>query len=337
MHNNNKISNMNKASFQELITIGIPTYNTPLDFFKILLNQVLNQTYKNIDILIVDDGSGPDFTLYLELIEKEDKRIRVIFNETNKGIYATRNIILKNIKGEYFTFIDSDDYVPADYLEKMYCALKKCGTECSISYCGYVKFKRSIPKISFSNVDLIEENDILFNSLIGQYGHTMCARLIPSFLLEHFEIDSEYGFDDAQLVPLLLKRIKAIAVVKSTKYFYRQRQGSIMHSTNDTLKQVYKTYLEYLKIASTDCLEAVPFLQIMIALSDFKLCCLNDKNKNTKKVVKEKSKALRLLIKKNGYIGTTKEKIQYFLSIHFPYMFAFFFGIKRRKTTKNQD
>ena len=260
----------------DLITIGLPTYNTPTPLFDIVLHQILNQTYSNFDLLIVDDGSSPNFVNHLKEIENTDKRIRIIFKKENTGIYDTRNIILKNIKGMFLTFIDSDDVIPLNYLEMMmseYSALDNHND--TMVCCGYVTFIDEVPSFKFTDDCRIYDNNILENALVGKIGHSIWGKLFPSDLIEGINIQVENGFDDAQLVPLLCERVKRVCVTQKTVYYYRQMSGSIMHTNNFTLYQAYRTYSNYLDIAKANRFECVTYLEILLQMQAFKLCCVD--------------------------------------------------------------
>lgn len=314
---------MGKLDSKPLITIGLPTFNTPIAYFDLLIEQILRQTYPHFDLLIVDDGSEKNFVEHLKEIKAKDSRVRLILKEKNTGIYDTRNIILQNIKAELFTFVDSDDYIPLDYLERLLEGLKKAKHECSFSYCTYEKFESGVPAIAgLKEEDEIVDEGLLRRSLKGEFSHSLCCRLIPSRMLVGLTIDPNVGFDDAQLVPQICKRCKSIVKVNSTRYFYRQRQGSIIHSDNKTLFQAYRTFLAYLGIARNECPEMIPYLEIMAALSEVKLCSVAYDENFSKTKTKEKSKALKKLIRKYGYADVQNEANQIFLAVHFPMVFG---------------
>lgn len=92
-----------------LVTVYIPTYNR-VELLKRAVDSVRNQTYKNLEIIIVDDCSKDGTHEYLEEIKKQDSRIRYFIKEKNSGACVSRNIAIKNAKGEFITGLDDDDY-----------------------------------------------------------------------------------------------------------------------------------------------------------------------------------------------------------------------------------
>ena len=115
-----KIINRNK---KELISVIIPCFNEGI-LLERCLNSVINQTWENTEIVLVNDGSKAKITL--EIIKKYEKQKRVkIINQINKGLPSARNKGIKNAKGNYLFFLDSDDWIEAETLEKMFFFLKK--------------------------------------------------------------------------------------------------------------------------------------------------------------------------------------------------------------------
>lgn len=107
----------------EKISVIIPVYNVK-KYLKRCLDSVINQTYKNIEIILVNDGSTDNSLKICEDYQKKDKRI-IIINQKNSGLSAARNKGLDIAKGKYICFIDSDDYVTCDYVFYLYKLIKK--------------------------------------------------------------------------------------------------------------------------------------------------------------------------------------------------------------------
>jgi len=104
---------MNKTP---LVSIIIPCFNCSKTI-KRCLNSVVNQTYKNIEIIVVNDGSRDDTLSILKKYQSRDPRI-VLINKTNTGVSASRNIGINEAMGEYITFVDSDDYLDLKTIQK---------------------------------------------------------------------------------------------------------------------------------------------------------------------------------------------------------------------------
>lgn len=120
---------------KKLISIIIPIYNASMHINK-CLNSLINQTYKNIEIILIDDGSTDDSYILCKEFEKVDKRIKV-FHQENSGVSSARNFGLQVAKGDYITFVDSDDYVEKDIYELLINCINKDKAQiaiCNIYY-----------------------------------------------------------------------------------------------------------------------------------------------------------------------------------------------------------
>ncbi len=118
---------------QDLITIIIPVYMVEL-YLDRCLNSIVSQTYKNLEIILVDDGSKDNCPTICDCWAEKDKRIRVIHRE-NGGLSAARNSGIDAAKGEYLAFVDSDDFVSTEFIEVLYQACKQTGSQ--IAQCRY--------------------------------------------------------------------------------------------------------------------------------------------------------------------------------------------------------
>lgn len=120
---------MSLENFNPLVTVYIPTFNR-VELLKRAVESVRQQTYQNLEIIIVDDCSNDNTHGYLEEITKRDSRIRYFIKEKNSGACVSRNIAIDNAKGEFITGLDDDDYflknriaefiTYIDLLEKMF-------------------------------------------------------------------------------------------------------------------------------------------------------------------------------------------------------------------------
>ena len=124
----------------KLISVIINVYNAEKFVEKCLLS-VLNQTYKNLEILIINDGSTDDS---IKLCKKyKDKRIKIITTK-NMGLAASRNVGIDNATGDYLYFVDADDYIKEDAIEHLYKISVENNADVSTSKCLHMKMKKKI-------------------------------------------------------------------------------------------------------------------------------------------------------------------------------------------------
>lgn len=138
------------------VSVVIPVYNGENTIFK-PLNSLANQTFKDFEVVIVDDGSTDKTKEIVNKYQKKDKRIKYFYQQ-NAGVSMARNKGIELSRGKFISFLDSDDYFESMYLEKMYKKIVKTGSD--VCYCGYnivtpnYKIKR---KTSFKNGDILRE------------------------------------------------------------------------------------------------------------------------------------------------------------------------------------
>lgn len=211
-----------------LITIIIPIYNVE-DFFEKCIKSLIHQTYRNIEIILVDDGSTDHSGAICDDYAKTDKRIKVI-HKNNGGVSSARNIGIENSTGEYICFVDADDWCANDMLEFLVSIIGKN----DISSCGYETVKSKMLDIShqdekveeITNLQAIE--DMLYQKNIE---NGPCAKLYLRSAVsnirfpENIKIGEDFVFNYN-----IMKNIKSVSYSNTKKYFYYQRDGSAMKS-----------------------------------------------------------------------------------------------------------
>ena len=106
-----------------LISIVIPIYNA-VKYLEECLNSIKNQTYKNFEVIMVNDGSKDDSETICKRFSEDDTRFRY-FKKENGGVSSARNLGLDNVEGDYITFIDADDWIDENHLELLINSIKK--------------------------------------------------------------------------------------------------------------------------------------------------------------------------------------------------------------------
>lgn len=106
-----------------MISVIVPVYNVE-EYLPTCIESILNQTYKDLEILLIDDGSTDNSGRICDEYAKRDNRC-IVIHQPNKGVYNARNTGLEHVKGEYISFIDSDDYIHPQMLEILYETLQK--------------------------------------------------------------------------------------------------------------------------------------------------------------------------------------------------------------------
>ena len=229
------------------VSIGVPVYNVEV-YLRECLDSIMNQTFKDFEVIMVDDGSTDNsFNICQEYVAR-DNRFKLIHQE-NKGLAGARNTCLKYMHGEYITWIDSDDKVKPDYLEKLLQVQEE--TDAQIINCvrhdikngiehyyDYTPLYKDLKRIELSGRDALR--GVLFDrySIITLWG-----TLIDRKLYKGWFCSQGVKFEDVDNKFKLYLRTNKVALVPEQLYGYRQRNDSIM---GNAIHQ--KTFLEELKL-----------------------------------------------------------------------------------------
>lgn len=214
-----------------LISIVVPIYNVEI-YIEKCLESLINQTYKNIEIILVNDGST-DLSGYIcDDFATKDKRIKVI-HKSNGGLSDARNIGIDVATGDYIAFIDSDDWIDLKMIEILYKYINTYNAD--IAQGDYIEvYDENI----VTDIDICEEV-ICYNSekiLESLYGRTAtktviaCNKLYKRELFEKIRFPKGKLHEDEFTTYKLLYSANLIVDSNLPIYYYRQRQGSIMKS-----------------------------------------------------------------------------------------------------------
>ena len=148
-----------RRSIQPKISIIVPAYNVE-KYIRRCIDSILEQTYENFELLLVDDGSTDSTFDILNEYKKKDSRVRV-FHKKNGGQGSARNVALNNITGDYIGFVDSDDYIKKDMYQVLLENIIKY--DCDIAICGVINdhiFKKKEFKY-YSGIEVFENENII--------------------------------------------------------------------------------------------------------------------------------------------------------------------------------
>ena len=214
---------------KELISVIIPIYNNEKNLKQSLLS-VCNQTYDNLQIIIINDGSTDDSLSVCKNIQKEDKRIE-IHSQSNKGVSSARNLGLKKAKGTYVTFIDADDYLE---LHAYQAVIQEIG-DCDAAFWGYREVYGNSNAIKNNNPEkygIVDNNEALYQSLLafGYHGFVW-NKMFKRTLIKDLFFDETLHFHEDELWTIkAVQKAKSILLIKEILYNYRLAAGSKMRS-----------------------------------------------------------------------------------------------------------
>ena len=214
---------------ENLVTIIIPIYNAEKYLSK-TLESVLNQTYKNLEIILINDGSTDNSKEICTKFANEDKRI-IFIDKENGGPSEARNKGLEISKGEYIAFVDSDDYLELNYIERLLETLKDKGVQCVL--CGYNRvYDQKAEKIVREESIYLNKEEFLSSILTvqGGLGFTW-GKLWKREEIQNirFNKDIKIG-EDALFCMEACKNIDKVFILNEALYNYKFNPNSIVRS-----------------------------------------------------------------------------------------------------------
>ena len=210
-----------------LISIIVPVYNVE-DYLPRCVESLRNQTYGNLEIILVDDGSTDGTAALCDSLGDEDRRIRV-FHKQNGGTSTARNYGIGKAKGEYFGFVDSDDYVEARMYERLMSAIERYGTKAAqIGRDELDPEGNRLPDICIppEETGIISQKDFLRELLMHRGDCSFCTKLI------HRDCFAGRGFpegalnEDFRLLVEMLDQIGPLVSLSGYAYHVCYRLGS---------------------------------------------------------------------------------------------------------------
>lgn len=214
-----------EKNIQPKVSVIIPCYNVEA-YLAECLDSVINQTLKEIEIVCINDGSKDSTLEILQRYAEKDERI-VLISQENSGLSKTRNRGVELAKGEFITFLDSDDWVDLDFLEKLYNAASK--NSCDIA-CATVIRKR--PKAQKYRFHYIEEK--VYKTLEEKINICRvpeccyaCGKLFKTDFIKDKPFKVGVYFEDVLWIPEVLKQSNAIVTIPESAYWYRVNPNSI--------------------------------------------------------------------------------------------------------------
>ena len=238
-----------------LISIIVPIYNVE-NYLRQCLDSIISQTYQNFECLLINDGSPDNSADICREYVSKDSRFRY-FEKENGGVSSARNFGIECSKGQYITFIDSDDWVDSDYLEVLYRALIEEQADIAISTykqfnmddnCYYVhSYQRGYDRKVFTNAELVDSLPLLYR-YDSTYNFVSC-KLVSREILKYirFNLSTSYGEDMEFWYKLYLTSRKIVYENKDT-YIYRTNNDDSRHFEEEKIRGYIQQRLNFIAI-----------------------------------------------------------------------------------------
>lgn len=217
------------------ISVIIPMYNAESHIER-CLNSVIKQTYSKLEIILINDGSTDQSLNICQELQKEDKRIRII-NQENKGASIARLEGIKQAKGEYLSFVDSDDLIELDYIELLVYTIEKHHT--SIAACNMVKHQANeSPKIIRNNHSRILNKEELHKRFFNYEFWGFWGKIYKKDVFENIYFPKATINEDYVVMAQLFNKYKHIAYIETPLYHYLINNNESLSNTRLSLKMM---------------------------------------------------------------------------------------------------
>lgn len=268
---------------QPLISVIVPIYMVE-KYIHRCIDSILQQTYKNLEIILIDDGSPDKCGKICDMYLSVDSRVAVI-HQKNGGVGAARNTGLQHCRGEFITFVDGDDYISSDLIETLYskindvdyisCGFSRCDNEEKVQYV-----------FAPTEEMVLSGTDALYRHYSGDNARDkincvyVWGKLYRRKLWEELNFPEKLLFEDICLMPYMQLRCKKVKFISYAGYYYREQQNSITNSTDsDHRKKAFKdsfiiwdNHINFYKersmdnlVADVECLEVDKIISQSIA------------------------------------------------------------------------
>ena len=310
---------MEEEQRKDLISVIVPAYNAE-KYLQKCVESIQGQSYQHFEVILVDDGSQDHTGMICDEFAKKDSRIRVI-HQKNSGVSSARNMGMEAASGQYFSFVDSDDYVDPDYLSMLYDAIRTSG--CLIAECG----QHRIPETEndFRKEDTVREPKRLtvqeWGTETGMKGYLsmiVISKLFDAKMFQTIRFPEGRVYEDEAVIYKLIYEAKTIQRLYNKLYYYRSVPTGITKSEMTDKKIADSILAREERIAYFEEHKE----PLLAAYSRAKLCILlinyyrqekkkrNDKDRldhyyqEVKKTYKMVARERKVVLKYRAYIAT---------------------------------
>lgn len=227
---------MNDTGSLPLISVIVPVYNVK-DYLEKCLQSVCGQTYRNLEIILIDDGSSDGSGELCDFFAQRDGRIKVI-HQANAGQSAARNRGLAIAQGEYLGFVDSDDWIEPDMYEFLYRLLRE--NRADISVCSHYRDKggKSVAKYASGELFSFTRDEAIRALAIDKHiRNYMVDKLFRRHLFAGITFPENRVFEDLAICYRVFYGAGKVVLQDTPKYHYMIREGSTMQSRYNPRKE----------------------------------------------------------------------------------------------------
>ena len=212
-----------------MVSVIIPVYNVQ-DYLARCIDSVLAQTYTDLEIILVDDGSLDASGDICDEYDLKYRFVRVI-HKTNGGLSDARNAGLDVAQGQYVTFIDADDYVHPNFVETLMHTIDDTGAQIAVCTWQELKDGNTPRKVNIEKAPCkiySQQEAIKTVFYQGELNHSACSRIFEKQLFDDLRFPEGALYEDLAIIYPLLRTVEKVALLKAPMYYYMHRAGSII-------------------------------------------------------------------------------------------------------------
>lgn len=319
------------------LSVIVPVYNGE-KYIKDCLESIINQTYRDLQIIVVNDGSIDNTEAIVGEIANKDSRVQLI-NKENGGVSSARNIGLDYVNKDCITFVDDDDTLDLDMYEML---MNYINRGYDIAHCGYKRISKEGIKLvnGTGNITIQNSNDALRCLITGKlFVGSLCNKVFKGNLFKDIKFDESIKINEDILVNYeVFKKSNKSVFIDEAKYNYFEREESTCKNTNrvrtseDCLK-VAKLIRDNSKNSELEKVALEKYIRALIGLyRSYYYNKVPTRGQNLKTIRKE----IKLNYKNNCIMGR-KEKISSALIIYMPFVYGLLYKIYDRIRVPNWD
>lgn len=238
---------------QELISVIVPVYNI-MDCLPKCVQSICDQTYTNLEILLVDDGSTDGTEKLVDELAKKDERIRV-FHKPNGGSSSARNLGIREARGKYLGFVDSDDYIEPEMYQELLTCIQENGVRMAQTSRDEIDEQGNrLPDVCEPPKELyICESEQFMRELLLHRGDcSYCTKLTERTLFEQYQFPEGVLNEDFHLLVKMLQDIEGVAILPQQYYHVFYRTGSnTRKKSKDDFSRVFMDIVDNADLVET--------------------------------------------------------------------------------------
>ena len=263
-----------------VVSVVVPIYNVE-KYLSRCIDSIIDQSYDKLQIILVNDGSKDHSLEISKEYEAKDKRI-IVLDKVNGGLSDARNYGIRYATGEYIVFIDSDDFIKENMIEKMLKKITMTNSDICVCDMEYLYDNGNIEFASGGDFDVTSDKLVDINN-------SACNKMYKTSMFSDISFPVGKYYEDLATIPILMHKANKVCKVNEAFYVYYQRSGSIAHSANKKIFDIYYAIdrcIQYIKKHDND-LVSIKKLQSLYVLHGLDITTVRIKDFDDKDIRKE--------------------------------------------------